>query len=173
MNENQPQTNSEGNQEIPLYLRQWRGLYVRQGKQIVEALPEDIAVAKRYPTAKDKGAIFGGKRITILTQKNLYRVNEEVRVIHVMEAVERGHELLIMGPKPICGEYVDGILVTEEKAPEQLYDGPVLESPNVDYNYDITSYRFSELGQHQIYWRIDEMRSNTLILKVVPADQQM
>jgi hypothetical protein len=151
----------------PDYLRHWPGLYMRKGNKIVDALPEDIAVAKSYPEAKDKGAVVGGKRRTILTKQKCYRINEEVRVIHVMEIVESGHKIFVMGPKAIYGEYLDGRLVTPERAPEQIYDGPVLESPGVDYNYDITSYRFSESGRHRIYWQPDEVRSNTLELEIV------
>lgn len=158
--------NGPENQEIPSHLTRWPGLYIRKGSTIVEALPEDISVAQSYPTAKDKGEVTRGKRLTILTKKNCYTVNEEVRVIHVCEAVEHGHDVFIMGPKPIYGEYVDGRLVTPERAPEQIYDGHVLASPAVDYNYDITCYRFSEPGYHQIFWKIDEHRSNTLNLKV-------
>ena len=44
--------------------------------------------------AKDKGEIVGGKRLTILTNKDRYKPDEEVRVIHVMEAVEPGHGYL-------------------------------------------------------------------------------
>ena len=156
---------------LPEYLRHWPGLYVREGDKILEAPPEDIAVAKTYPTVKDKGKIVGGKRLTILTKKNRYQINEEVRVIHVMEVLEPGHEMFVMGPKPICGEYVDGHLMTLESAPEEIYDGLVLESPNVDYNYDITSYKFSQPGAHRIYWQIGELRSNTLNLEVVLGDQ--
>jgi hypothetical protein len=87
-----------------------------------------------------------------------------------MEVVEPGHEVFVMGPKTICGEYVDGQLATPAAAPAQGYDGPVLDSPEVDYNYDITSYRFAQPGIHQIYWKIGDLRSNTLNLEVVADD---
>jgi hypothetical protein len=47
------------------------------------------------------------------------------------------------------------------------YDGRALPSPAVDYNYEITQYRFAEPGLHQIYWQIGNLRSNTLSLEVV------
>jgi hypothetical protein len=37
----------------------------------------------------------------------------------------------------------------------------------VDYNYEITRYRFSEPGRHTIYWQIGELRSTTLEIDVV------
>jgi hypothetical protein len=153
----------------PIYLRHWPGLYMRKGDEIIDALPEDIAVAKSYPMVNDKGKVIGGKRITLLTKKNRYYVNEEIRVIHVMEVLEPGHKLFVMGPKPIYGEYIDGNLVTQEEAPEQIYDGLVLDSPDVDYNYDITSYRFFELGRHRIDWQMGELRSNTLEFEIVSS----
>ena len=150
----------------PQYLKHFPGLYMRKGTEIIEALPQDIAVAKSYLLAKDKGNVVEGKRLTILTKKKHYQIDEEVRVIHVMEITEPGHKLFVMGPKPIYGENVDGNLVTPAEPPEQIYDGAVLESPNVDYNYDITSYKFSESGRHQIYWQMGELRSNTLELEI-------
>jgi hypothetical protein len=152
---------------LPPYLQQWRGLSMRKGNEIVDALPEDIAVAKSYSTADEKGEIVDGERLTILTKKKRYLVGEEVRVIHVLEIVEAGHELFIMGPKPVYGEYVDDRLVTSQRPQLQDYDGVVLESPNVDYNYDITSYRFFAPGRHRIHWQVDELRSNTLELEIV------
>lgn len=151
------------------YLKHWPGLYMRKGSEIIEALPEDIAVAKSYPAAKDKGKVVRGKRLSILTKKNRYQINEEIRVIHVMEVVEPGYKIFVMGPKVIYGEYVDGNLVTPEEAPEQIYDGLVLDSPDVDYNYDITSYRFFELGRHRIDWQMGELRSNTLEFEIVSS----
>jgi hypothetical protein len=157
----------QGSDPLPPYLKQWRGLLMRKGNEIVTALPEDIAVAQSYPATTEKGVITGGTRLTILTKKKRYHVGEEVRVIHVMEIVESGHELFIMGPKPVYGEYVDDRLVTPPYPEVQDYDGTVLESPNVDYNYDITSYRFLGPGGHRIQWQLGEVRSNTLELEIV------
>jgi hypothetical protein len=169
MSNKNDQETGQDSEPLPQYLKQWRGLSVREGNEIVEALPEDVAVAKSYPTTNEKGEIAGGIRLTILTKKKHYQVGEEARVIHVMEAVEPGHELFIMGPKPVYGEYVDDRLVTPERPPEQDYAGRVLESPNVDYNYDITSYKFFEPGRHRIHWQMGELRSNTLELEIVPS----
>lgn len=167
-NEDEAQAGQEAD-GIAEYLRHWPGLYMRQGDKIVEALPEDVVVAKTYPTAKVKGRAVGGIRLTILTKKTCYRVNEEVRVIHVMEVIEPGHKMFVMGPKQVYGEYVDGKLVTPEAHPQQVYDGLVLDSPNVDYNYDITTYSFDTPGRHEIYWQVGEVRSNKLELDVVES----
>jgi hypothetical protein len=152
---------------IPAHLRHFPGLYLRKNDRIVEAPSEDIDTARRYPRTKDKGKIINGKRITIMTAKNRYRIGEEVRVIHVFEAVEAGHEIFVMGPKPVL-EFLDDHLATPTAAPIQVYDGPVLKSPGVDYNYEITRYRFNEPGKHIIYWKLDELVSNTIDLEIVP-----
>jgi hypothetical protein len=48
------------------------------------------------------------------------------------------------------------------------YNGPILSSPAVDYNYDITVYRFDQVGKHHIQWRIGTIQSNVLTLETVP-----
>jgi hypothetical protein len=155
--------------ELPDYLRHWPGLYMRQGELIVQALPEDIKVAKAYPAYENKGEVLGGRRITIMCRKGAYQIGEPVRVIHVLEALEPGHEIFVMGPKTVYGEYVDERLATEAYSGEYpVYDGRVLSSPGVDYNYDITTYSFEEPGRHTIYWQMGELQSNTLELIVTP-----
>lgn len=162
-----------GNTEsIPEHLRRWPGLYILQGNQIIEAPAEDIAVARGYPTCSDKGPILDGKRLTILTKKTTYQVNEEIRVIHVVEVIEGGHHVYVMGPKLIYGEYVDGQLVTEplpdrdDPLVPRMYNGAVLPSPAVDYNHEITTCTFSEPGTHQIYWKLGSLQSNVLKLEL-------
>lgn len=156
-------------ERLPEHLTHWPGLYMRKGDQIIDALPDDIVVAKSYPAVKDKGKVVDGTRLTILAQKHRYRVGEEVRIIHVLEVTEPGRRLFVMGPKPIYGEYIDGHPVTPEEPSETIYDGLVLDSPNVDYNYDITSYRFSEPGRHRIHWQIGRVSSNILEFEIVAA----
>ena len=154
--------------QIPEYLKRWPGLYMRQGDQIVQALAEDIETAKSYPGATNKGAVVNGRRITILCRKDTYQVGEEVRVIHVLEVLAPGQEIFIMGPKAVVGEIVDGHPQTPKIADDLgSYDGRVLASPGVDYNYDITTYSFDRSGLHTITWRLGELLSNTLELKVV------
>jgi len=161
--------------DIPSYLSRWPGLYVRDGNQIVAAPEEDISVARNYPIWRDKGQITDGKRLTILTKKTAYQVNEEVRIIHVVEVTEPGHTVYVMGPKPIYGEYMDGQLVTErlpameDPLAPSTYHGAVLPSPAVDYNYDITSYSFSKPGTHSFQWRLGPLESNVLTLEVAEA----
>lgn len=127
-------------------------LYIRDGKQIVNAPPEDLAVARRYPAFQDKGKLQNGQRITIMTAKMVYGVGEEVRVIHVLEAPEAGHELYVMGPKPIQEEHLDGQLASPARAGD-AYDGMVTKSPGVDFNYEISTYRFDKPGVHTIQWK--------------------
>jgi hypothetical protein len=96
---------------IPQHLRHWGGLFERQGNRIVDAPPEDIAVARTYPLFPDKGSIISGVRLNLMSQRRQYRIGEEVRVVHVVEVVEPGREVYVMGPKPVYGEYVDDVLV--------------------------------------------------------------
>jgi hypothetical protein len=169
MSNGDEQKSDQNSEPLSPYLKEWRGLWTRQGNEIVEARPQDVAVAKSYPTTNEKGEVVGGTRLAILTQKKQYQVGEEVRVIHVLEVVEPGHEVFVMGPKRIYGEYVDDRPATPELPPLTDYDGLVLESPNVDYNYDVTSYRFFEPGRHRIHWQMGTLRSNTLELEVMTS----
>jgi hypothetical protein len=171
-------TNSKSNDDrkdatdIPSYLSRWPGLYVRDNNQIVEASEEDISVARSYPMWRNKGKIMNGKRLSVSTKKTTYQVNEEVRIIHVVEVTELGHMVYVMGPKTIYGEYMDGRLVTErlpakeEPLVPSTYNGAVLPSPAVDYNYEITSYSFSKPGTHLFQWKLGPLESNMLTLKI-------
>lgn len=159
---------------LPAYLQQFPGLYVRKGSEIVDAPPADVAVAKSYARAKEKGLIIDGHRITLLTQKRSYRVGEEVRVLHVHEIADDGQQVYPMGPKPIRGELVNGKLVTPallidvDPFQPDIYDGRVLPSPAVDYNWEITSYRFSAPGVRTIQWKLGKFESNVVSIDVTP-----
>lgn len=153
--------------EIPAHLRHWPGLFVRENGKIVEASTEDQAVARNYPQWTDKGPLTAGRRITVMARKSGYAANEEIRVIHVYEVVVPGLPVHVMGPKPVYGEYLDGTLATAELPPDEdpfaprEYDGRVVTSPAVDYNYDITRYRLAP-GHHRLWWQMGGLRSNTL-----------
>lgn len=156
---------------LPPHLARWPGLYVRQEQRIVEAPAEDQSVAKSYPSWPSKGALGNGMRITLLTKKTRYALGEEIHVIHVFEAPGNGIDVYVMGPKFVYGESVDGTPVSG--APEintypwlGVYDGAVLKSPAVDYNYDITTYRFSEPGTHVISWQLGSLRSNPITIEI-------
>jgi hypothetical protein len=96
-----------------------------------------------------------------------------VRVIHVMEALEPDVPRYVVGPKEVIGESVDGELRTADAVPgvdplvPATYDGPVLDGPGVDFNWEITSYRFAEPGRHVIVWEPGDLRSNVLTVDVV------
>lgn len=160
---------------VPPHLRQFPGLSVRRGDEIVPAPEEDVQVARSYPHAPDKGAWLDQRRITILTAQARVRVGEPLRVIHVSETTRAGDQLYVMGPKPVRGEYVDGALRTasapssgDPLAPAGLYDGRVLPAPAVDYNWDITEYSFSSAGSHTIEWKLGALASNQLVVEVTP-----
>lgn len=159
---------------LPAYLQHFPGLYVRKGSDIVDAPAADVAVAKGYARSNEKGPIIEGHRLTLLTQKKTYRVGEEVRVLHVHEIAVDGDQIYPMGPKPIRGELINGKLVTPALVLDvdpflpDVYDGPVLPSPAVDYNWEITSYRFSAPGVRTIQWKLGKFESNALSIDVSP-----
>lgn len=139
-----------------------------------EAMSEaDKLVASSYANWRDKGRIVHGRRLTILTARKRVRPDEEVRVIHVVEAMDPSAVLYTMGPKAVLGEQVDGKAPTAPEAgdgdplrPPGLYDGPVVPGPAVDYGYDVSAYRFEATGLHRIMWRLGELVSNELLILV-------
>ena len=78
---------------------------------------------------------------------------------------------MVMGPKGIFGEYVDGRLATYgAEAPPEDYNGRVLESPEVDHNYESSIYTLPP-GKHTIQWRFKTLsgtylESNVLTIEV-------
>jgi hypothetical protein len=161
-----------GEEEIPKHLRHWPGLFEWRDKLIVEAPLPDIEAAKNYPRYLSKGAVDSGRRLTIMSRRLNYKNGEEVRIIHVVEFVEPGHEVYIVGPKPVFGEYLDSVLVTAPPPGDlwapATYNGAVLQSPAVDYNYEITSYHFDLPGRHSLQWRLGMLRSNILTFEITP-----
>ena len=159
---------------IPDYLTDWRGLSIRVGDALVPAPAEDVDVIRRYPCWPEKGGTIDGIRLSIQTQRRIYAINEEVRVIHVVEVSAPGREVYIMGPKKIYGEFVDGQLATQmppdgegDPLAPAFYDGATLKSPALDYNYDISTYVFDSPGIHEIYWQMGSRKSNTLMITVI------
>jgi hypothetical protein len=161
---------------LPDYLTRWPGLYVRVGDAIVDAPEADQKVAMGYPYWEDRGELLEGRRMTLMAAPGPYHTGEELRVIHVVESPEPGWLLYVMGPKQVFGEYLDGALATdpvpgwEDPFVPECYDGAVLESPVVDYNYDITSYVFEEPGRHEVQWVMDGWESNVLIIEVIAGE---
>ncbi len=159
---------------VPKWLQHFPGLYVRNGDEIVEAPKEDIALAKTYPTWKDKGALVDGHRITIMTRTTTLKIGEEARVIHVHEIPVEGETLFPMGPKPVRGELLDGKLGSAVSLSDpnpfvpDLYDGVTMPSPGADYSWDITRYKFVAPGKHTVQWKPGKYASNILVLTVVP-----
>jgi hypothetical protein len=148
------------------------GLFIREGDRILRAAAEDEEIARSYPAFPDKGAIVDGYRLTILTRNIAIHTDDPVHIIHVCEAVVPDLLLYVMGPKPVHDEYVNGVLATaalpagEDPLVPESYDGRITRGPAVDYNYEITQYRFREPGIHLIQWRPGKFSSNTLALKV-------
>lgn len=147
-------------------------LFVRRDGRPVPAPPEDVAVAEGYERWPDKGEPAGGRRLTIMTARSGYAVGEVVRVVHVLEVTEPRLPIYVVGPKPVLEEYIDGALATVPATPgadplrPPTYDGPVLQGPGVDFNWEITTHRFTEPGRHVISWRPGALRSNELVLEI-------
>jgi len=139
----------------------------------VESGQIDLALMESYGEWDDKGPVIDGRRITILTGSLSYKVNEEVLIAHVLEATLPGHEVHVMGPKIVFGEYINGELQGEAVPDDQSdpfvpleYDGRVLDSPATDFNYDASVYTFVEPGDFEICWKPGKWRSNTLKIEV-------
>lgn len=169
-----PAAASASAEPLPAYLEKFPGLFVRKGDQIVEAPAADVEVARGYARSATKGPLVDGHRLTLLTAKRVYRIGEEIRVVHVHEVAVEGEQVFPMGPKPVRGELIDGKMVTATVLADvdpfqpEVYDGVVLSSPAVDYNWEISSYRFSAPGTRTIQWKVGKFASNALVLQIVP-----
>ncbi len=153
------------------YQHRWGGMSVRRGDDLVDAPAADQELAKSYPAWPAKGRATDGVALTIMTAKTTYAIGEEVRVIHVLDVSVAGRGVYIMGPKVPSDEFLDGVRATP---PPEIasypwvgsYDGAVLPSPAIDYNYEITSYRFATPGTHAIEWRLGGLASNRISVVV-------
>lgn len=150
-------------------------LYEHVGGDLRPAPAGDQAIARSYPGWPEKGEIVRGRRLTILTARRRVRPGDEVRILHVAEALDADARLYTMGPKAVFGEYVDGQPATAPEEDEDgdplwpgNYDGPVVPGPAVDYGYAVTVYRFEAAGPHRIVWRLGDLLSNELLIQVEP-----
>lgn len=148
-------------------------LYERKGAELIEAPENDIKLAKTYPQWEKKGPEINGKRLTIMTEKLNYKTNENIRILHIVDYIFPGQDAFLMGPKKVYNEYVNDELTTEKlttSAKDPLipgfYDGIVAKSPIIDFNFDITTYKFSEKGIYKIQWKLDPYYSNILELYI-------
>jgi hypothetical protein len=149
-------------------------LSVRRDGHIVPAPPELLQLARGYPAFAPKGPVEGGRRITVMTERQHYKLDEAVHVVHVLEALDPTTSVYAMGPKPVYEEYVDGIRATPPAPDAGLYDGVVLKGPAVDFNYEISTYTFRSPGRHTIEWRdggavierLRDLHSNVLVILV-------
>lgn len=145
-------------------------LYERKGAAIVAAPASDLALARSYRGLKYKGEIVNGVRKTIMTRKQRYRIGEPVRVIHVLESVQYGPQMSLMGPEPICTEYVDDKLADNQFCHgSRSVSGGVTWYPSTNFNFDISTYRFNEPGIHTIRWKsgyFQDRRSESNLIKI-------
>jgi hypothetical protein len=134
-------------------------------------LPADEALAARYGAWPDRGEPHEGVRLTLLCERTRVAPGEEIRVVHVQEVAPGGPDLFPSGPKPVYGEYLDGALATEPARPGDpflpvVYDGATDPPPGVDTAFQVTVYRLSAPGTHEIVWAPGPYRSNTLRVEV-------
>jgi hypothetical protein len=153
----------------------WGGYQVFDStkKKFVDAPEQDQKIIRDYPFWIDKGPLLDSTRVTLTTARLRYQVGEPVRVAHIVEETETGRTLYIMGPKEIRDEFVNDVLKTAATQDPgdypwlpMSYDGAVLPSPGVDYNFGITEYRFDQPGVYRIQWRPGRYRSNVLSITV-------
>ena len=148
-------------------------LYTRKGNELVRASKEDISTATNYVFWKNKGNIIEGCRVTIMSKKESYSCSEEIRIIHVLEVLKAGYLIYINGPKQVSNEFVNdepytGKIDSRQEDPfkPDTYNGRIVESPGIDYNFEITSYRFKENGIYNICWSPGKWKSNVLEIEV-------
>ena len=148
--------------------------YYRKSDLLAEGWEMDSPLVRSYANWPDKGKVIDGRRITIMTENLSYQQNEEVRILHVLEATDPGYEVYVMGPKRVFNEYVNDKLQGDESSNDQTdpfapeeYDGRVLDSPATDFNYDATVYSFTEPGVYEICWQPGKWKSNTLKINVL------
>jgi hypothetical protein len=130
----------------------------------------DLDAAKAaYARWPDKGPERDGWRLTVFTEQLVASVGEDVVVLHAAEATT-GHDVYVMGPKPVRGESVDGRPTTPPATEYELapldYDGKVLTGPAADLNFEPTRYTFDEPDIHVVTWQIGDLRSNELRIDV-------
>jgi hypothetical protein len=135
--------------------------------------PGDLdEIARGYAAWPDRGPPHEGRRATIMVERDRFRAGDKIRVRHVLEILDAGGTLYVMGPKPVYGERLDGVLVTEPPPEDDdpflppVYDGPSIPGPGVDCNFEVTTYSFPEPGTHTIVWKLDGIESNVLTLAV-------
>ncbi len=155
------------------YQKRWPGLFEKRNGEIVAASQEDIDVAQGYPEWEEKGPWEACRRITIMCAKRQYKIEEEIRIIHVFDNIAKNGQVYVMGPKKVYGEYLDDKIIHALPKGENYfepanYNGITLPTPALDYNYEITTYQFKKPGIHTIYWQIETLKSNVLSLEIVP-----
>lgn len=156
--------------------KSWRGYAIfdqSSGKFV--AVPEaDQKILRDYPYWVDKGPLLGGTRLTITTAKSDYTIGEHIHIGHIVEETDSTRILYIMGPKKVTDEYVNDSLKTQAAQDFRddypwlglVYDGKTLQAPGIDYNFEITEYKFDQPGIYRIQWKPGKFASNTLTITV-------
>lgn len=149
----------------------FRGLYfIDKNGEITEADSAEVNLVLYYNPQSNTKKFVNEERVTILSKKTNYAVNEPVKIVHLFESSSANNELYINGPKQIYDEYVNSSLKTETAASNSypwttIYDGEVIQAPGIDYAFDITEYQFNEPGTYLIQWKPVGLESN--LLKII------
>lgn len=166
--------------KIPEYHKKfWRGYQVFDSTQsrFKDAPDSDQKMLKDYPYWIDKGPWKGKTRVTIVTAKTVYATGEAIRIGHVVDEAGPDRALYIMGPKEVKEELIseqpiaDDTSATAQTAGDYpwlplVYSGKTLGSPGIDYNFQVTEYRFQKAGKYYVQWRPGRFRSNILVITV-------
>jgi hypothetical protein len=123
------------------------------------------AIKGAYRNSELRGDVKGGVKLTILTVKKSFAVNEPIHVFHVAETVQPGIELRLAGPLPVQ-DFIDG-RPAGAKAQLGVYNGRVSREPCIAVNYEITTHRFPTPGSHSIQWVEDGFVSNAIEVDIV------
>ena len=89
---------------IPNHVGRLPGLFEWRAGVVVDAPLEDFEVARNYPRFPDRGSLTFGMRLTRMSQRLQYRIGQDERIVHVVEVVEPGRRLDVLGPKPVYGD---------------------------------------------------------------------
>ncbi len=152
----------------------WAGYQVFDAakKRFVDAREDDAKLIRDYPFWIDKGPLIDGTRLTLTCARLEYATGEPVRIAHIVEETSRERLLYIVGPKAIHDECVNDKPACAQQNTGDYpwlpasYDGEVLPTPGIDYNFEITQYVFDEPGTYRIQWRPGRYRSNVLHISV-------
>gem|GEM_PF-3193424 len=152
-------------QEEKIYMRNAAG-------KVVEAPVQEQNLVRTYPEFASKGPVHEKQRLSIMSAKARIRTGDTLSVVHVYEALDTGLIVSVLGPKKPMGVFINDSLVSraymegDDPFVYGIYEGFVVKSPAIDYNFDIPRYVFTKPGVYRIQWRLGKLVSNELVITV-------